>query len=173
MAQLKRCIELIDEGAQRVRESVVDLPLREATLARMLLLSGDGVRRSLEQSLKPHQLNDSEFQTLMILYSSPDGCSTPGELCDYTSQGATNMTRITNMLVKRGLITRRASEHDRRRVQLQITASGRRLVRTMLPSLFPNLAVMFDGFSDHDKRTLDRLLRRLAGNLDQLDTPTS
>ncbi|MET0330831.1 MAG: MarR family transcriptional regulator [Dyella sp.] len=173
MAKLKRCIELIDEGVQRVRESVIDLPSREATLARMLLLSGDGVRHSLEQSLKPNRLNDSEFQTLMILYSSPDGFSTPSELCDYTSQGATNMTRITHTLVKRGLITRQPSHEDRRRVQLQITASGRRLVRKMLPPLFPNLALMFSGFSDNDKRTLDRLLRRLAGNLDQRDTPTS
>jgi MarR family transcriptional repressor of emrRAB len=173
MSQLKRCIEFIDEGAQRVRETVVDLPLREATLARLLLLSGDSVRRSLEQSLKPHRLNDSEFQALMILYSSPDGCSTPGELCDYTSQSATNMTRIANMLVKRSLITRRSSERDRRRVQLQISANGRRLVRKMLPPLFPNLAVMFASFSDNDKRTLDRLLRRLADNLDQLDTPIS
>jgi MarR family transcriptional repressor of emrRAB len=83
------------------------------------------------------------------------------------------MTRIANMLVKRGLITRRASESDRRRVQLQITANGRRLVRKMLPPLFPHLAVMFAGFSDNDKRTLDRLLRRLADNLDQLEPPTS
>jgi MarR family transcriptional repressor of emrRAB len=38
----------------------------------------------------------------------------------------------------------------------------------MLPPMFPRVATMFAGFSDADKRHLDRLLRKLAGNLGQL-----
>jgi MarR family transcriptional repressor of emrRAB len=38
----------------------------------------------------------------------------------------------------------------------------------MLPPMFPRVAIMFAGFSDTDKRQLDRLLRKLARNLDQL-----
>src|SRR3546814_6378563 len=81
-----------------------------------MLMIGDTVESELEYKLKPHKLNHSEFLTLMILYSNPDGSSTPGELCESATQGATNMTRIANALVKRGLITRSASEVDRRRV---------------------------------------------------------
>ena len=78
------------------------------------------------------------------------------------------MTRIANALVKRGLITRGASEEDRRRVLIRITPAGRRFVQKMLPPMFPRVATMFAGFSDTDRRHLDRLLRKLAGNLDQL-----
>jgi MarR family transcriptional repressor of emrRAB len=42
----------------------------------------------------------------------------------------------------------------------------------MLPPMFPRLGVMFAGFSDTDKRHLDRLLRKLARNLDQLSDST-
>lgn len=168
MARLTRCIAMMDEGIGRVSEIIPQMPAAEAQLSRLLLMVGDSLQEELELKLKPFALNHSEFLTLMILYSQPDGCSTPGELCDFTSQGATNMTRIANALVKRGLITRGASKEDRRRVLIHITAAGRRFVLKMLPPMFPRVETMFAGFTDADKRTLSRLLRKLAQNLDQL-----
>lgn len=170
MACLTKCIEMLDEGMARVGQAVPGTPATEGTLARLLLLLGAATQQELERKLKAHQLSDSEFLTLMVLFSQPDGRSSPSELCEHTSQGATNMTRIANALLKRGLITRSASSHDRRRVLIQITATGRRSVRQALPSLFPRLRSAFLDFSDTDKRQLNRLLRKLASNLDRMDT---
>ena len=169
MARLTNCINMLDEGIARVQQAIPDMPMTDGMLARLLLLVGSSAQQELERKLKPHKLSDSEFLTLMILFSRPDGSSSPGELCEYTSQGATNMTRIANVLLKRGLITRGTSAEDRRRVLIRITAPGRRFVRQMLPSLFPGLVMTFAGFSDSDKRSLSRLLRKLACNLEQMD----
>ena len=149
------------------------MPTTEARLTRLLLMVGRAFDEAVEESLAPHKINHSDFLALMILYSRPDGSSTPGELCEYTSQGATNMTRIANALVKRGLITRGPSEEDRRRVVIRITPAGRRFVQKLLPPLFPRVSAAFTGFSDTDKRSFSRLLRKLADNLDRLDEPTS
>ena len=172
MADLTECIGMMDEGIARVSQIIPQLPATEATLCRLMLMVGSGVEQVLEFNLKPHKLNHSEFLTLMILYSRPDGSSNPGELCEFTSQGATNMTRIANALVKRGLITRGAATADRRRVAIRITAAGKRFVQKLLPPLFPRLDAMFTGFSDTDQRHFNRLLRKLALNLDQLSAPT-
>lgn len=172
MASLTNCIEMMDAGIDRVGQIIPQLPAAEARLCRLMLMVGASLEGELEFKLKPHKLNHSEFLTLMILYSRPDGSSTPGELCEYASQGATNMTRIANALVKRGLITRGTSEEDRRRVLIRITAAGRRFVQKMLPPMFPRIATMFADFSDGDKRNLNRLLRKLAHNLDQLSEAT-
>ncbi|MEW5834739.1 MAG: MarR family transcriptional regulator [Lysobacterales bacterium 13-68-4] len=169
MASLSDCICMMDEGVERLSDALPDLPADKAKLSRLMLMVGSRLQEELEHTLKPHRLNHSEFLTLMILYSSPDGSSTPGELCDYTSQGATNMTRIGNALVGRGLVVRSASEEDRRRVRIGITPNGRRFVQKMLPTLFPRLSGMFVGFSESDQRQLGRLLRKLADNLDRLD----
>jgi MarR family transcriptional repressor of emrRAB len=169
MARLTNCIEMMDEGIGRVSQIIPEMPAAEARLCRLMLMVGGSLEGELEFKLKPHKLNHSEFLTLMILYSRPDGSSTPGELCEYASQGATNMTRIGNALVKRGLITRGASEGDRRRVLIRITPAGRRFVQKMLPPMFPRVAMMFGGFSEGDKRNLSRLLRKLAQNLDELN----
>lgn len=159
---------MMDEGIDRVGQLVPQMPVAEARMCRLMLMLGATIDRELEAKLKPNKLNHSEFLTLMILYSRPDGSSTPGELCEFTTQGATNMTRIANALVKRALITRGSSKEDRRRVLIRIAPAGRRFVQKMLPPMFPRVATMFAGFSDTDKRHLDRLLRKLAGNLDQL-----
>lgn len=160
---------MMDEGVKRLSDALPDMPAEKAKLSRLMLMVGGRLQEELELTLKPHKLNHSEFLTLMILYSSPDGSSTPGELCEYTSQGATNMTRIGNALAKRGLIVRAASEQDRRRVLIHITAPGKRFVQKLLPTLFPRVSAMFDGFSDLDRRHLGRLLRKLADNLDRLE----
>lgn len=169
MAALKQCIEMMDEGIGRVSGLIPQMPAAEARLCRLMLMLGRDIEEGLESELKPNKLNHSEFLTLMILYSRPDGTSTPGELCEYTHQGATNMTRIGNALVKRGLINREASKSDRRQVLVRITPAGRRMVQKMLPPMFPRLSTLFAGFSETDTRHLDRLLRKLAANIDQMN----
>jgi len=159
---------MMDEGIDRVGQLVPQMPVAEARMCRLMLMLGATIDRELEAKLKPNKLNHSEFLTLMILYSRPDGSSTPGELCEFTTQGATNMTRIANALVKRALITRGSSKEDRRRVLIRITPAGRRFVQKMLPPMFPPIGAMFAGFSATEMRQFDRLLRKLAGNLDQL-----
>jgi MarR family transcriptional repressor of emrRAB len=168
MARLANCIAMMDEGIDRVGQLVPKMPVSEARMCRLMLMLGATIDRELESKLKPNKLNHSEFLTLKILYSRPDGSSTPGELCEFTTQGATNMTRIANALVKRALITRGSSKEDRRRVLIRITPAGRRLAQKMLPPMFPQVGAMFAGFSATDMRQFDRLLRKLAGNLDQL-----
>ena len=169
MARLGDCIAMMDEGIGRVAQLMPAMPAAEARLTRLLLMVGTRLDEALEHELKPHKINHSDFLTLMILYSRPDGSSTPGELCEYTSQGATNMTRIANALVKRRLITRGASEEDRRCVVIRITPAGRRFVQKLLPPLFPRVGAAFAGFGETDKRHFSRLLRKLADNLDRLD----
>ena len=169
MTRLGNCIAMMDEGIGRVRAAIPKLPAEQATLCRLMSMVGKRMDEGLEEKLKPHQLNHSEFLTLMMLQSRPDGSSTPGELCEFTSQGSTNMTRIGNALVKRGLISRGASAEDRRRVLIRITAAGRRFVLKMLPPMFPRVEAMFAGFSAAERNQLSRLLRKLARNLDQLD----
>lgn len=171
MKRMNECLEHMDAGIARAGEMLPGIPLQEVKLTRLLLLVGGNLLEELERSLKPHGLNDSDFRTLMMIHSSPSGSASPSELCEYAQQGATNMTRIANVLVKAGLVTRAASAEDRRRVVLSITPAGKRLVRKILPPLFPRVLGAFASLSASDKRTLDRLLRQVALNIDTLTHP--
>jgi len=164
-------IDRMNAGIHHASESVPGLPVHEAVLLRMLLMTGNAVVEEIERILKPHGLSDSDFRTLMMIYSSPTGSASPSELCEYAQQGATNMTRIANVLVKAGLITRAPSAEDRRRIVLSITPAGKRMVRKILPPLFPHVHGAFASLNASDKRTLDRLLRKIAVNIDSIIQP--
>ena len=170
MAQLGERIRCMEQGIGRVSQIIPEMPASQAQLCRLLLIVGARLQRELELIVKPYRVNHSEFTTLMILYSRPDGCSTPGELCDLATQGATNMTRIANALLKRALISRGTNAGDRRQVVIRITAAGRRLAQKMLPPMFPRIVDAFAGFNAGERDELHRLLGKLAANLDQRDS---
>ena len=168
MSGLLDRIDHMTAGIHRASESVPGLPVREAVLLRMLLMTGNAVIEEIERILKPYDLSDSDFRTLMMVYTAPDGRTSPSELCGFAQQSPTNMTRITNVLVKQGFITRASSDEDRRRVELSITPAGRRFVRKLLPTLFPRVHGAFASLSAAEQKTLDHLLRKVAANIDQL-----
>lgn len=168
MKRLCHCLDFMRTGIERMAERMPSMPGHDVLLVRLLMMSGNTVADELENLLRPHGLNESEFRTLVILFSSPDGSAFPSELCQFATQKPTNMTRITNDLVERGLITRMPSEQDRRRVVLSITEQGRQFARRLLPILFPSVSALLADFSDEEKGELGRLLTKLVHNLDNL-----
>src|SRR6202142_760364 len=115
---------------------VPDLPFNEILLCRLILHMGREMAASFEQKIRPFGLAEAEFRVLTTLFSQPDGAAHPSDLCVRTSQSPANMSRISDALVNRGLITRVSSVHDRRRLILRITEEGALFVRQLLPKMF-------------------------------------
>lgn len=166
MGQFSESIAAMKAGVSRVAEHQPGMPVDEVILMRLAHMAGMAVEWMTEDWLKPHDFNGSEFRALMLLYSSPGHQAFPSELCMWATQKPTNMTRIVDSLLARGLVTRTPSEEDRRRVILRVTPDGRRLVRQLLPRLMPNVDSMFKGFSGRERQQLGRLLEKLLHNLD-------
>jgi MarR family transcriptional repressor of emrRAB len=158
----------MEAGLARVAGRVPTLPLTEVVLIRLTLMIGGVLGDQFERVINPHGLSESDFRTLIVLFSSPQGRAHPGDLCQFTTQTPTNMTRISDGLVRRGLATRARSEDDRRRVVLHITPAGRHLARKLLPQLFPRAVGAFAGFNATEFRQFERLLHKLADNLDAM-----
>ena len=121
----------------------------------------------LEQQIRPFGLTEAEFRVLTALFSQPEGAAHPSELCARTSQSPANMSRISDALVERDLITRLSSEQDRRRMVLRITAQGEELVRRLLPLLFAPLRELFKDLSDAEQQQLIAQLKRLGMKLEE------
>jgi MarR family transcriptional regulator, negative regulator of the multidrug operon emrRAB len=126
-----------------------------------------------EQQIKPFGLAEAEFRVLTTLFSQPDGVAHPSDLCARASQSPANMSRISDALVSRGLITRVSSVHDRRRMVLHITEEGEEFVQELLPKLHAPLRSMLKSFPEVEQRQLAAQLKRLGAELDQLSMPTA
>jgi MarR family transcriptional regulator, negative regulator of the multidrug operon emrRAB len=164
-------IELMEANLQNLKQRMPDLPVSGILLCRLVLHIGREMAARFEQQMKPFGLAEAEFRVLTTLFSQPEGVAHPSDLCARTSQSPANMSRISDALVARGLITRVSSVHDRRRMVLRITEEGEEFVRQLLPKLHQPLRRMLRDFPEAEQRQLADQLKRLAAELDQLSTP--
>jgi MarR family transcriptional regulator, organic hydroperoxide resistance regulator len=88
-----------------------------------------------------------------------------GELAKLLACDSSNVTWITDRLESRGLVERRAAEHDRRVKLLVLTPKGRR-VRERIEARMSEPPPLIEGLSEEDQRTLRDILRRVVANLD-------
>jgi MarR family transcriptional repressor of emrRAB len=164
-------IELMEANLQNLKQRMPDLPVSGILLCRLVLHIGREMAARFEQQMKPFGLAEAEFRVLTTLFSQPEGVAHPSDLCARTSQSPANMSRISDALVARGLITRVSSVHDRRRMVLRITEEGEEFVQQLLPKLHQPLRRMLKDFPEAEQRQLADQLKRLAAELDQLSTP--
>jgi MarR family transcriptional regulator, negative regulator of the multidrug operon emrRAB len=164
-------IELIEANLENLKQRMPDLPVSGILLCRLVLHIGREMAARFEQQIKPFGLAEAEFRVLTTLFSQPEGVAHPSDLCARASQSPANMSRISDALVARGLITRVSSVHDRRRMVLRITEEGEEFVRQLLPKLHLPLRRMLKDFPEVEQRQLAAQLKRLAAELEQLNTP--
>jgi len=160
--------DMLEASLQRLSARMPDTPIAGIMLSRLMLNLGRGMAGMLEQQIRPFGLAEAEFRVLTTLFSQPEGVAHPSDLCARTSHSPANMSRISDALVSRDLITRVLSAHDRRRMVLRITEQGEELVRRLLPLLFAPLREMLEDFSDEEQQQLIAQLKRLGMKLDQV-----
>jgi MarR family transcriptional repressor of emrRAB len=139
-----------------------DLPVSGILLCRLILHIGREMAANFEQQIRPFGLAEAEFRVLTTLFSQPDGVAHPSDLCVRASQSPANMSRISDALVDRGLITRVSSVADRRRMVLRITDQGEKFVRNLLPKLHLSLRRMLQNFPESEQRLMCAQLKKLS-----------
>jgi MarR family transcriptional repressor of emrRAB len=150
----------LEASLARLSARLPSTPVPKIMLSRMLVELGRGMAALLEHQIRPFGLTEPEFRVLTALFSQAEGVAHPSDLCARTGQSPANMSRISDALVSRDLITRVSSAKDRRRMVLRITEQGEELVHRLLPVLFGPLEEMFCEFSESE---LERLIAQLKG----------
>jgi MarR family transcriptional regulator, negative regulator of the multidrug operon emrRAB len=167
-------LDKLEDNLRGMAAKMPALPFTEVLLCRLLMYAGREMAAGLEQKIRPFGLAEAEFRVLTTLFSQPDGVAHPSDLCSRASQSPANMSRISDALVSRDLITRVLSVHDRRRMVLRITEQGEELVRRLFPTMFQPLRDMMSEFAEPEQRQMIALLKRLCARMDQdaiRDTP--
>lgn len=157
----------VDKRIEVTRRRLRGYPQEQVRLARLI---NHVHKRQSDQTnlvLKRHDLNYVTYTALMMMYGAADQTTTPSDLSGATGEKPTNVTRICDELLEKGLIERYPSTEDRRRVVLSLTRRGERLVEQLQPELWQTLERAFGAFSSAETRQLTGLLRTLLARLDQ------
>ncbi|ACD21538.1 MarR family transcriptional regulator [Pseudomonas asiatica] len=82
-----------------------------------------------------------------------------------------SITRATSALVKRGLLTRRVNQQDRRKIELRLSARGRKVYDQIVPVALAVERAVFSVLSKNESNQLDHILLKLEEHIGQLLTP--
>lgn len=158
------------EVEQRIaitRKRLRGYPHEQVMLARLITHVQKRQTDLLNLALKAYDLNLVTYTALMMLYGSPDQTLTPSALSQATGEKPTNVTRVCDELLAKGLIERSAGTEDRRKVVLRLSVAGEQLVKQFQPDIWQTLEHLYGGFEPEQGRVLTSLLRQILLRLDQ------
>ncbi|MEP6483080.1 MAG: MarR family transcriptional regulator [Rudaea sp.] len=152
---------LIETQIDRIKARLSEAPVQDIVLVRLVKALSGQLGHHLGQKVRSHGINEVGFRTLTMLYAQLDSGINPSDLSDASGETRTNMTRICDELVRKGLIRRKASTEDRRRIVLALTRKGVALMERLLPQVWRGVASVTTSLSAHEKNTLEKLLKKL------------
>ncbi|HEY4989423.1 MAG TPA: MarR family transcriptional regulator [Opitutaceae bacterium] len=132
-----------------------------------LLRAGDEAYRRSESFFTEHNMSPGRFTVMMLLYDKLAGNpipQTPADLAEMAGVTRATMTGLVDTLERDGLVTRRHDSGDRRMMLIHLTPKGHATLREILPGHFKQMAAQMAPLSEHERKTLVRLLNKLAGD---------
>ncbi len=158
-------IGLIREQWARERP---DLDSSAFALVGRLLLLGKLLERRVSRVLAPLDLQLWAFDVLATLRrQGPPYQLTPTELSRATLLTPGAMTNRIDRLEACGLVRREAEPTDRRGVRVLLTEAGIELVDRAIEARFAEADSAIAGLGSRDRTSLERILRRLLGELER------
>lgn len=141
-------------------------------ITRLLKVSLD-LQAALEANFAMYGLSQGRHTTLMMVAKAygEGRTTTPAELADMVGVTRATMTGLLDGLERDGFVERRASAADRRMIEISITPAGIRKLEDLLPDHAKRLAAVMAPLSLSEKRSLVRLLMKVAPALSALTAP--
>lgn len=122
--------------------------------------------RAVDNEMAELDLTDVQWAPLLMLHHKMG--TTAAELARTMCADTGAMTRLIDRLEAKELIRRVPCPHDRRVVELELTAEGSRLCREVPYGLARVINATLRGFTAEEVATLKLLLRRMLANAERL-----
>lgn len=140
-----------------------------------LLRAGDEAERRRESFFNEHHITAGRFTVLMLLYDKIAGeplPQTPADLAEKAGVTRATITGLVDTLERDQLVTREPGSGDRRMMLVHLTTKGRETLEAILPGHFRHMAELMEPLTDAERRTLVRLLNKVAGKADSMAEET-
>jgi len=151
----------MDADVERLAARMPQLPKTQCELTWILRDSASRMTRLFKKELRPYDLTETEFRVLFTLFLDPREALNPSDLSAMADESFANVSRVSDSLFKRGLISRAFLERDRRRITLQVTDKGSEFMRRVLPAITLLVSSMFEQVSMHEQRVLLTQLKKM------------
>lgn len=112
------------------------------------------------QNIRGYGLNATEFGVLEFLYNK--GSHPLQQIGNHILITSGTITYVIDKLEKKGLITRRSCEKDRRIIYAEITEAGRNKMSEILPIHYATFSEVFAGITPDEMEQTIELLKKIS-----------
>jgi MarR family transcriptional regulator, lower aerobic nicotinate degradation pathway regulator len=132
---------------------------------------GEASRRRFQRALEPERLHPRDFGVMTMVAAQP-GMSQQ-QLHEKTAIDPSSMVAVIDELEARGLAERRPHPADRRTRQIFLTDDGQEALTRVRVLAAELQREFFGALTAEERKTLHRLLKKLAGSTVPPQTPPS
>lgn len=166
---MKDCLNAFEQRLDTIDQQISGQPRQEVILSRMQFMLFKKLQELMNQNLQPYGINDTIWTALIMLYSSPDRYIYPSDLSHIVASSRTNITRFSDEMVKKGWVTRRGHETDRRKIVLTLTDAGIAFVEAIMPQQWEIYKALWQDFSAAEKNQMEALQHKLVDSISRLN----
>ncbi len=143
------------------REARPDLDPSPLGIVGRVIVLAQNLEKSVETALAKHDLSLGQFDILATLRrNSPKGGLTPTQLLESVMLSSGGMTARLDQLMKAGLIARSGDATDRRKVVVDLTSKGRKLIDAATATRFDEARESLPKLKPTEMKVLEGLLRK-------------
>ncbi|MES2366450.1 MAG: MarR family transcriptional regulator [Pseudomonadota bacterium] len=165
---VKQCLSVFEQRLDAIDSQISGQPRQEVMLSRMQFMISKKLQELMNVSLQPYGINDTIWTALIMLYSSPGRYIYPSDLSHIVVSSRTNITRFADEMVKKGWVSRKGHETDRRKVVLSLTDAGTKLIETIMPKQWAVYQTIWKDFSLAEKEKMQVLQYKLMDSISNL-----
>jgi MarR family transcriptional regulator, negative regulator of the multidrug operon emrRAB len=133
-----------------------------------LLRIGSVLLTVFETFFGSYGLSQGRFLTLIVMNRNPDDVISPSYLADKVGVRRATMTGLLDRLERDDMIKRLADHQDRRKIGIQLTSNGQRVLAEMLPEYYRSIAKIMAKLTEKERLDLMSLLGKVNQGLASL-----
>lgn len=126
-----------------------------------IMLTNNWLVHLQTQVFKPNGILPQHYYVLRVLKDACPRALSAGEIKAALPDKSPDLTRLLDKLEAKGYITRKLSQHNRRKMDIKITGTGSRLLRKMEPMLEKRTSEVAERISPREASALCEILEKL------------
>ncbi len=123
------------------------------------------IKADINRKFRKLKVDLTPEQWLLLDRISQNNGHSQVELGEGTYKDAPTISRIVDLLCKKGLTLRRIHKGDRRKFMIYITDEGREVLKRATPAVLESRHKGWEGLSDEDYDHLIRIMNKVFDNL--------
>lgn len=129
-----------------------------------VIYSGNWFVTNMNEILKPFDITEPQFNVLRILRGQHGKSMNLYEIQNRMVQKMSNVSRLIDKLLEKGLVSRTECPENRRRVNIMITEKGHEMLAKVDPLFLSMSSHLSDNLTEEEAHTLTTLLDKMRGD---------